>query len=182
MLPIAATTHRFIHELQPLQKYDVEVSYGGFGEKWVRTIPHSPLSSPVADQSAFGLNQTYAVLLFVTHPKKGSKAKQTQAVPPTPASGSTSGAASPAVKKLVETRLSDGAVIHAISVSVFCFKLGRLSECFQSARAMFSSLPVFTEIPSLANSTPPHPLYQPSLPLSSSRCAPTATAQTTTAS
>lgn len=103
LLPVAGTTHRFLNEIPPLAKYDVEISYGGFGDKWI-----------------------FAVGQFVSHPARGSRgAKRTPAVPETPATASGTSSPSP-FKKLAATRL-DGGIVHCTSVSVFCFKIGRLS-------------------------------------------------------
>ncbi|KAH8078028.1 hypothetical protein HD553DRAFT_346409 [Filobasidium floriforme] len=91
MLPIAGTTHRFMHELPPLAKYDIEISFG----------------------------------LFITHPRTDKK-KKSLAQTASSTQPSVSGDLSPTIKKLTSNR-PDGAIVHAVSVSTFCFKIGRLT-------------------------------------------------------
>lgn len=44
MLPIAATSHLFFNEIPPMTKYNVEISNGGYGSKWVRRVSAFPLT------------------------------------------------------------------------------------------------------------------------------------------
>lgn len=68
----------------------------------------------------------YAVGLFVTHPPKGKSMNKTLAQVASSSQSSISGDLSPAIKRLSSNR-PDGAIVHAVSVSTFCFKIGRLS-------------------------------------------------------
>ena len=68
----------------------------------------------------------YCVGLFITHPRKDKK-KKSLAQTASSTQPSVSGDLSPAIKKLTSNR-PDGAIVHAVSVSTFCFKIGRLSK------------------------------------------------------
>lgn len=68
----------------------------------------------------------YCVGLFITHPRKDTK-KKSLAQTASSTQPSVSGDLSPAIKKLTSKR-PDGAIVHAVSVSTFCFKIGRLSK------------------------------------------------------
>jgi hypothetical protein len=78
----------------------------------------------IPDTRSFG-RQMYCVGLFVTRPTHPKSLAST--ANGGPKSGTISGASTPLTRKLATTR-ADGSIVHAVSVSTFCFKLGRLSE------------------------------------------------------
>lgn len=117
------TTHRFIHEIKPMVSYDIEISFGGWGEKWV-SRHHTRGEISIAKTHTLP-RQMYCVGLFVTRP---THPKSLASTANGPKSGTISGASTPLTRKLATTR-ADGSIVHAVSVSTFCFKLGRLSEC-----------------------------------------------------
>jgi hypothetical protein len=71
--------------------------------------------------------QFFAVGVFVSYPKKGSKRQP--AVPETP--GAVSGTSSPAPGRrtaaVAATTRLDGGLVHTVAVSTFCCKIGRLT-------------------------------------------------------
>ncbi|KAK0495703.1 hypothetical protein EDD18DRAFT_1170424, partial [Armillaria luteobubalina] len=130
-IPLAATHFLFLREIPILASYEVRLTVGSWGDKWM-----------------------YAVGKFVTKPKKGRKAEKKVAslVPgvfngpirtpadditaPTPLEASTpllSTTDHPADIRKLAAKLAttheepDGAIVHCISISQFCFKIGRIT-------------------------------------------------------
>ncbi|KAG7440731.1 uncharacterized protein BT62DRAFT_909821 [Guyanagaster necrorhizus] len=131
-IPLAATHFLYIREIPMLASYEVRLTVGSWGDKWM-----------------------YAIGKFVTKPKKGRKTGKKVApspassvfngpirtpaddiTAPTPLEASTpllSTADHPADLRKLAAKLAttheepDSAIVHCISISQFCFKIGRIT-------------------------------------------------------
>ncbi|KAL7415350.1 hypothetical protein BDY24DRAFT_382617 [Mrakia frigida] len=107
-MALGGADYSFVKEIPALAAYEVEITIAGFGDKWME------------------LQGT-----FITRPKsKTSKASSTSLPELSPnllsdASPSHSGTATPITPRVAPR--ADGAIVHCISVSTYCFKLGRLT-------------------------------------------------------
>jgi len=132
-MPLAGAQYHFIREIPIYTEYEIRSTIGGWEDKWMYLVHH-----------------------FVSYPKKGSKSNATRVsraasasagapnvtAPSTPEMmGTPPKTASPPPMKqrpeykapptvpawLVRKPLPEGAVIHCVAVSLYCFKIGRLT-------------------------------------------------------
>ncbi|KAF8601041.1 hypothetical protein BDV93DRAFT_510315 [Ceratobasidium sp. AG-I] len=128
-MALGGAHYHYIREIPINTPYEIRMSIGGWEDKWI-----------------------YFVAKFVSHPKKGSKSKSSSqsnsattipsiTTPSTPLVTEPSTPGEPTIPSTmstldasrVDTKLSpkthddDGALIHCIAVSTYCFKHGRVT-------------------------------------------------------
>ncbi|KAF9012867.1 hypothetical protein BDZ89DRAFT_995540 [Hymenopellis radicata] len=107
VLPLAATHFLFIREIPMLVSYEVRIYIASWGDKWL-----------------------YAYAKFVSkskkRPQKASPGTISTITAPTP-STSTPTDLNALAAKLAQEDEPDGALVHCISVSQLCFKIGRVT-------------------------------------------------------
>ncbi|KAI5828736.1 hypothetical protein K523DRAFT_353189 [Schizophyllum commune Tattone D] len=136
-MPLAATHYHFIREIPMLAPYQVRIRVGAWDQKWLYVVcrfvtmpkkgakkhvdkPPTPTAEPLADPSNLSMH------IISTPADEFTSSAPTPNPNTVPAPGATE-----KTLKGVAAGLSfeedDGAIVHTVSVSQMCFKIGRIT-------------------------------------------------------